>query len=254
MGHVSLQNVTFSYGGPVPVLRNVSLTFEPGTVTAIMGPSGAGKSTIVRLIAGMSVPSAGQVFFDGMPLSQLAIRDVRRQLGTVWQEPVLFRGTLWENLVVDGVSLTRDRVQEVVRACRLEEVLDGLAQGYETIVGESGMTLSGGQRQRVAIARALLRDAPILLLDEPTSQLDARTEEEVIAGLLAAVNNRTIIFVTHRPAAAALADRVCLLDAGRIVALGSHAELARTCSAYQESLNVEAERNAPDRRVRVMNS
>jgi ABC-type multidrug transport system fused ATPase/permease subunit len=181
----------------------------------------------------MEEPDAGQVFVDGTPVTSFSLSDLRRQVSVVWQEFALMQGTVWENLTLGTENPTREAVDEAVRLCRLDELIAGLPDGYETNVAEWGATLSGGQRQRMAIARALVRDTPVLLLDEATSNVDMQTETEILRDLFARVGGKTVIFVTHRVQTAALADQICVIDGGRVAGVGTHAELMRDCETYR---------------------
>jgi ABC-type multidrug transport system fused ATPase/permease subunit len=184
----------------------------------------------------MEQANSGSILFDAIPIQQIALAERRKQLAVVWQEPTLFRGTIRENLVLGLDDVRNDAIADAVRACRLDELLGSLPAGYDTPVAEAGATVSGGQRQRMAIARALLRGAPILLLDEATSQMDVQTEEEVLRELLLRMRGRTVVLVTHRLATASLADQICLLEDGRVSAVGTHAELSRQSALYKQLL------------------
>lgn len=235
-GDVRLRDLSFGYSAEKRVLHDVNLHFPRGSITAVVGPSGAGKSSLLRLITRMEEPDAGQVFIDNTPAGSLALADLRRQVSVVWQEFALMQGTVWENLTLGTDNPTRARVDDAVRLCRLEALLRDLPEGYDTNVAEWGATLSGGQRQRMAIARALVRDTPVLLLDEATSNVDLQTESEILRDLFARVEGKTIIFVTHRVQTAVLADQICVIDAGRVAGVGTHAELQRDCEAYRQLL------------------
>jgi ABC-type bacteriocin/lantibiotic exporter with double-glycine peptidase domain len=232
-GDVRLRDLSFGYSAEKRVLHDVNLHFPRGAVTAVVGPSGAGKSSLLRLVTRMEEPDAGQVFVDGTPVTSFSLADLRRQVSVVWQEFSLMQGTVWENLTLGTESPTRARVDDAVRLCRLDSLIADLPDGYETNVAEWGATLSGGQRQRMAIARALVRDTPVLLLDEATSNVDMQTETEILRDLFARVGGKTVIFVTHRVQTAALADQICVIDAGRVAGVGTHAELIRDCEAYR---------------------
>ena len=213
---IEYNDVTFGYSQERPVLRDVSFILEPGSSTAIVGPSGAGKSTLLRLLVRMGQPMKGQILLDGAPISHFTLRDLRRQVAVVWQEVNLLKGTLWENLTFGLGDVPHDLVDEAVRICRLEALIRDLPRGYHTEVAEWGASLSGGQRQRIVLARALIRNAPIFLLDEATSQIDAETEGQILEDLFNSYRDRTIILVTHRLSTARLTDRILVLDAGRL--------------------------------------
>lgn len=239
-GQITLQGVYFGYNESHQVLRDVSVSFQPGTVTAIIGPSGAGKSSLLRLISRIEHPTQGNILFDGMPAGSIPLTDLRRQMSVVWQEFSLMRGTIWENLTMGVEAPQRHTVEEIIRLCRLDSLIAQLPNGYETSVAEWGASVSGGQRQRIAIARALIRDAPILLLDEATSNIDVRTETEILHDLFQWARGKTVIFVTHRIATAVLADRIYLVDGGGIAATGTHEELLRGEALYRQMIGNDA--------------
>jgi len=232
-GDVRLRDLGFGYSAEKRVLHDVNLHFPRGTVTAVVGPSGAGKSSLLRLVTRMEEPDAGQVFVDGTPVTSFSLSDLRRQVSVVWQEFALMQGTVWENLTLGTENPTHEAVDDAVRLCRLDGLIASLPDGYETNVAEWGATLSGGQRQRMAIARALVRDTPVLLLDEATSNVDMQTETEILRDLFARVEEKTVIFVTHRVQTAALADQICVIEGGRVAGVGTHAELMRDCEVYR---------------------
>lgn len=250
-GEIVIDRVSFGYAADKMVLRDVSMSFVPGQVTALVGASGAGKSTILRLLCGMERATAGYVRVDGRGLETYPLPELRRQIGVVWQEPTLLRGTIWENLTLGLEDVSRDTVTEAVRACQLEALITELPNGYDTVVAEWGATLSGGQRQRFALARALVRNTPVLLLDETTSQVDVRTEEEILRAVLPRIRDKTVVLVTHRMATASLADQICVLENGRVVGAGTHDELAGDNPAYR-TLVQAAHAGDDNRRLRML--
>ena len=232
-GDIRVRGLSFGYNPERRILHDVDLALPHGRVTAIVGPSGAGKSTLFRLLMRMEDPAAGQILIDGVPIERIPLPDLRRQVGIVWQEVSLVRGTIWENLTLGAVDPTPARVEDAVRLCRLDGMIGELKQGYETPVAEWGSTLSGGQRQRIALARAVIRDTPVLLLDEATSNIDMQTEAEILRGLFARYARRTLVFVTHRVSTAALADQICIVERGKVAGVGTHDALLRECDAYR---------------------
>lgn len=236
-GRVELRDVGFGYSADAPVLQDVNLVIEPGELTAVVGQSGAGKSSLLRLICRFEEPVDGQVLFDGVGGGEIALADVRRQISVVWQDAGLVRGTIWDNLTLGVAHPTRAMVDDMIALCRLDELLSRLPKGYQTEVAEWGASLSGGQRQRLALARALIRDTPILLMDEATSNIDQQTEGAILGDLFALRANRTTLFVTHRVATVSEADRICVMRDGRIVGVGPHASLLQTCDAYVDMVN-----------------
>jgi ABC-type bacteriocin/lantibiotic exporter with double-glycine peptidase domain len=235
-GEISFDSVSFGYTPDQLVLHDVSVSFSPGTITAVVGLSGAGKSSLLRLLCRLADPTTGAVRIDGMAIGQLSLSELRRQVGVVWQEPTMLRGTIWQNLTIGLDDVTTAEVDEAIRACQLDDVIAHLPLRYETPVAEWGASVSGGQRQRFAIARALLRRTPVLLLDEATSQVDVRTEEALLRDLFPRVREKTVVFVTHRLATAALADRVVVMEGGRVIGEGLHQELSRIHPAYRAML------------------
>lgn len=251
VGEVRLAGVAFGYEAERPVVRDIDLDIAAGSVNALVGASGSGKTTLMRLICALEAPDGGQITIDGTPLSQLPLSDLRQQISIVWQDAGLVKGTLWQNLILGVVEEpTVEEVDRVLGLCGLSEVLASLPEGYGTQVAEWGASLSAGQRQRVAIARAMLRPAPLLLLDEATANIDVETEMRILRDLFAHREGRTVIYITHRPAAAALADRVHVMQSGTLVGSGEHGELLETCEVYRRmhgAANAE-----PTSRLRVV--
>jgi len=232
-GDLRLRDVSFGYTPEKRVLHDVNLHFPRGTITSVVGPSGAGKSSLLRLITRMEEPDSGRLFVDGWALTSLPLCDLRRQVSVVWQEFALMQGTVWENLTLGTPDATPAQVEAAVRLCRLDQLMAGLPNGYQTNVAEWGATLSGGQRQRMAIARALVRDTPVLLFDEATSNVDMQTETEILRDLFARCEGKTVVFVTHRVQTAVLADQICVIEAGRVMGVGTHADLMSDCDSYR---------------------
>lgn len=240
VGDVHYDRVTSGYSAHKAVLRDLTLTLPAGSVTALVGPSGAGKSTVLRVLCRMAQMQSGRVTIDACDITSMALADVRQQVSVVWQEFAILGGSLRENLTygisdVDTDTL-RARVEDAVRVCAIERFIRDLPDGLDTVVGEWGAQLSGGQRQRLAIARALVRNSPVLLLDEVTSQVDTETEEEIYRNLLSLPCRPTILFVTHRLRAAMLADQICVLESGRMVGIGAHLDLLTRCELYRRMI------------------
>lgn len=233
-GSVRLGSVAFGYSPDQPVVQDVDLDISAGTVNALVGASGSGKTTLMRLICALEEPDTGTITIDGISLSRLPLSELRQQISIVWQDAGLIKGTLWQNLTLGVVDEpTLEEVDRIIGLCGLKEVFAALPDGYETQVAEWGASLSAGQRQRVAIARAMLRPAPLLLLDEATANIDVETEMRILRDLFAQREGRTVIYITHRPAAAALADQVHVMQAGTLVGSGSHDELLESCEVYR---------------------
>ncbi|HVE03981.1 MAG TPA: ABC transporter transmembrane domain-containing protein [Rhizomicrobium sp.] len=233
-GAVRFENVTFRYPSrpDYAALNGFSLNVAPSETVALVGPSGAGKSTVFQLLLRFFAPQSGSVTFDGLDLAQLDPTDIRRNIAVVAQDSVIFSGTLADNIRYGRPDASDLDVRKAAEAAAAAEFIEGLPQGYATLVGERGTTLSGGQRQRVAIARAILRDAPLLLLDEATSALDAENERLVQIGLGNLMAGRTTIVIAHRLATIQRLKRIVVMEHGRVVGEGSHAELVANGGLY----------------------
>jgi ATP-binding cassette subfamily B protein len=232
-GKVHFEDVTFAYEDGHPVLRRIDLTIQPGERVALVGRTGAGKSTLASLILRFFDPQEGRVTLDGQDLRDVTLRSLRSQVTLMLQEPILFHTSVVENLTL-GAPMRSDLVREAARRAEAEEFIVALPQGYETVIGEHGATLSGGQRQRLALARALLREAPVVILDEPTSSLDVKTEGQVWRNVETLLEGRTAIVIAHRLTTARRADRIVVLEQGQIVEQGSHDELLARNGAYAD--------------------
>ena len=234
-GHVEFEEVSFGYPDrQAAVLRGISLKARPGEVVALVGPSGAGKSTMVSLISRFFDPQQGRITLDGIDIRRLPLGFLRSQIGWVPQETQLFSGSIAANIRYGSPGATEEEVRSAARAANAAEFIDELDEGYATLVGERGVKLSGGQRQRVAIARALLKDPRILILDEATSSLDSESEALVQAALEVLMRGRTTFVIAHRLATVKGADTILVVDSGRIVQRGTHAELLRAGGLYAE--------------------
>jgi ATP-binding cassette subfamily B protein len=232
-GEIELRGLTFDYGeGRPPALRDVSLRIPAGACVAVIGPTGAGKSTLGLLLSRLWEPPPGTVLVDGRDVRAIPLGELRRAIGYVPQETFLFSRSLAENVTLGAPAAGDGRLEYAARIADLTGDVEQLSEGWDTVIGERGLTLSGGQRQRVALARALLTDPRILILDDAFASVDAETEAVILGHLQEAARGRTTLLITHRLRAARLADRVVVLDGGRVVEDGTHAELLARSGLY----------------------
>ncbi len=233
-GRLELRNVSFQYDADRPVLGRVDMVVEPGQAIALVGRTGAGKSTLANLLVRFYDPSAGAVLLDGRNVRDLDVEWIRQQVAVVLQDPIILSTTIAENIAFGRAGATRQQIQTAARQAQLDDFIESLPRGYETELGERGVNLSGGQRQRLAIARAFIKDAPILVLDEPTSSLDSQTEEALLGALRELMQGRTTIIIAHRLSTVRMTDRIFVLDEGRIVEEGTHSELLSGDTLYRK--------------------
>jgi ABC-type multidrug transport system fused ATPase/permease subunit/pSer/pThr/pTyr-binding forkhead associated (FHA) protein len=230
---IRFERATFGYDPDRTILSELDVTIPAGSHTAIVGPSGSGKSTVVNLLLRFWDPDDGRILFDGRDIREVSLSSLRGQIGLVFQDTFIFDTSLRENIAIGRAGANDEQVAEAARAAKLDSYVESLPAGFDTVLGERGVRMSGGQRQRLAIARALLRDPSILVLDEATSALDAQTENEILETLVVLAKGRTTISITHRLSLAATADRILVLDQGRLVEEGTHDELVRAGGLYQ---------------------
>jgi ATP-binding cassette subfamily B protein len=242
-GRVELRGVEFAYGdGSEPILRGIDLDVPAGRTVAVVGGTGSGKTTLVSLIPRLYDPTAGSVVVDGTDVRDVDLGALRREIAMVSDDPFLFSATVRENVAYARPDASEEEIERAARQAGIHDFIVGLPEGYDTMIGERGLTVSGGQRQRIAIARALLRDPRILILDDATSSVDATTEAEIKNALRGLMRTRTTFIIGHRLSTIALADEIVVLEEGRIVARGPHDELVESSPLYREI----AEKGLPD--------
>ncbi|MBV8846804.1 MAG: ABC transporter ATP-binding protein [Bryobacterales bacterium] len=240
-GRIEFARVNFQYQEDCPILKNVDLKIEPGQLAALVGRTGAGKSTIISLIPRFYDPASGVVKIDGSDIRSFTQRSLRQHIGFVLQETLLFHGTVWNNIAYGKPEATRAEILRAAELANAKEFIDRLPQGYDTIVGERGVTLSGGQRQRIAIARAIIRDAPILILDEPSTGLDAESEKLVFEALDRLMEGRTSIVIAHRLSTIQRANIIFVIDKGEIIERGTHDQLVQAGGLYAELYELQVQ-------------
>ena len=240
-GRVSMCNVSFAYNEK-PVLQQLFLEVAPRQLTAIIGRSGSGKSSVLRLIARLHDPQSGHIFIDNQPIDQMTLASLRSTVAIVPQQPIIFSGTLLENIRIARPEATEQEVLKACEAAFLMPVIERLELGLHTLIGRGGSDLSGGERQRLSIARALILNPRILLLDEPTSGLDAESESAIVNTLLRLRGRISVVVVAHRLETIRQADQIYVMDQGRVVVSGTHQSLSRSSTCYQEILGSSPKR------------
>jgi len=247
-GYVRTTGVEFAYPGRQHTLSEITFDAKPGERVAIVGHTGAGKSTLMSLLIRFYDPSGGRIEIDGVDLRDLQLRSLREQISVVLQDPLLFSGSIGENIRYGRLEATQEEIEDAARAANAHDFIVALPDGYETVLGEGGSHISGGERQRISVARAFLKDAPILILDEPTSSIDSRTEAVILDSLDDLMEGRTSFIVAHRLSTVRHADQILVLDKGRVVERGTHEELLRVGTVYRqlhEAQNRERKRRRP---------
>jgi ATP-binding cassette subfamily B protein len=239
-GRVSFKDVQFSYEGRVDTLRDINLEARPGHKIALVGPTGAGKTTLISLIPRFYDPSHGHIEIDGVDIRKVTLKSLRQHVGLVQQEPLLFSDTVSNNIRYGRLEATKEEIIAAAQAANAHDFIMGLPQQYDTVIGERGAKLSGGERQRISVARAFLKDAPILLLDEPTSSIDSRTESVILDALDRLMDGRTTFMVAHRLSTIRNADQILVLNHGRIAESGTHEELLEQQGLYLQLYEMQA--------------
>jgi ATP-binding cassette subfamily B protein len=235
-GDVAFEGVTFGYRPDRPVLHDFSLRIPAGMAVALVGPTGCGKSTVARLLPRFYDIDSGTITIDGIDIRDLKLQELRRNVGLVFEDTFLFSDTIRNNIAYGRLDATDDDIRRAARLAQASEFIDAAPEGFETVVGEQGHSLSGGQRQRIAIARAVLMQPRVLILDDATSSVDSRMEEEIRSALRSVMEGRTTIIISHRLSTISLADQVVLMEDGRVAAIGRHEDLLLTSPAYGEVL------------------
>jgi ATP-binding cassette, subfamily B, bacterial len=233
-GRLTVSGLDFSYQGRSETLRDISFDALPGERVAVVGHTGAGKSTLMSLLIRFYDPDAGRIEIDGVDVRDLKLESLREQISVVLQDPLLFSGTIEENIRYGRLDASAEQIREAARAANAHDFIEGLPAGYETVLGERGAQISGGERQRICVARAFLKDAPILILDEPTSSIDSRTEGVILDALDDLMEGRTSFMIAHRLSTVRHADQILVMNEGRIVERGTHEELLRHGDIYRQ--------------------
>jgi ATP-binding cassette subfamily B protein len=248
-GRLRFENVDFTYHSGTQALKGVDFEVQPGSCVAILGETGSGKSTLLGLIPRFYDPGAGRVLVDGEDVKNLDLDFLRRQIGLVFQESLLFKTTIAQNIAFGQHQASREQIERAARIAGAHEFICELPNGYDTLLEEGAVNLSGGQRQRLAIARALLLQPPILLLDDPTTAIDPQTEHEVLQAMDSAIEGRTTLVVANRLSTLRRADVILVLDDGKIVERGTHAELMARRGLYYKAASLQV---ADDESLRLL--
>ncbi|HEV8588625.1 MAG TPA: ABC transporter ATP-binding protein [Pyrinomonadaceae bacterium] len=248
-GDIEFDRVSFAYNKEQPLLADLSLKIQPGQLAALVGPTGAGKTTIVSLLPRFYDVTSGSIRIDGQDIRRYKLKSLRRQISFVLQETILFRAPIWQNIAYGKPEATREEIIRAAQLANAEEFILRMPEGYDTMVGERGMTLSGGQRQRVTIARAIIREAPILVMDEPSSGLDAESENLVFDALSNLMAGKTSIVIAHRLATVSRADVIFVIDGGRVAEQGTHQELLARGGLYSRLYELQFKREDEEREV-----
>jgi subfamily B ATP-binding cassette protein MsbA len=238
-GRIEFKDVSFGYSPDQPILKDVSFAIEPGQIAAFVGPTGGGKTTIINLIARFYDPVSGTVTIDGTDIKGFTLRSLRDQISFVLQDTLLFHAPIWQNIAYGRPEANRAEIVRAAELANAHEFIKDMPDGYDTMVGERGVTLSGGQRQRIAIARAVIRNTPILVLDEPTSGLDAQSEQAVFEALDRLMEGKTSIVIAHHLATIVRANMIFVVKDNQLIERGTHDELLAAGGFYAELDNIQ---------------
>jgi ABC-type multidrug transport system fused ATPase/permease subunit len=244
-GHIAFEAIHFNYRGRQETLKDISFEVHPGQTIAIVGPTGAGKTTLISLLPRFYDPKRGRITLDGRDIRSLTLKSLREQISIVLQEPLLFSGSIADNVRYGRLNATMDEIVEAAKAANAHEFIMRLPQKYDTELGERGAKLSGGERQRIAVARAFLKDAPILILDEPTSSIDSRTESVILDALDRLMVGRATFMIAHRLSTIRHSDMILVLDHGQLVEQGTHDSLLKRGGMYKQLFDVQTRRSPP---------
>ena len=239
-GSIEFHNVSFSYKGDIPVLDNISFKVKQGQMIALVGPTGVGKTTVSALIARFYDPDSGKILMDGIDIKDITLESLRDQLSIVLQDVFLFNGTIAQNIAYGCHNTTQEQIEEAAKTAYIHEYIMSLPEKYETVIGERGVRLSGGQKQRISIARSVLRNSPVLILDEATSAVDTETETEIQKAINKIAGTRTLIVIAHRLSTVKRADKIIVLENGKIAEAGQHDELLELNGVYANLCNIQS--------------
>lgn len=242
-GEITFDHVSFSYVEGVPVLKDVSFVCRPGEMLALVGPTGVGKTTITELISRFYDPEEGRILIDGVDIKDVSAESLRRNISSVLQETFLFNGTIAENISYARPDATLEEIKAAAKAANIDEEIEAMPEGYDTVTGERGVKLSGGQKQRIAIARAILRKSPVVILDEATAAVDVETEHQIQDAIRSLSGKRTIIAIAHRLSTIRNADQILVIQDGSVAERGTHEELMER-GGYYARLNEIQKENA----------
>jgi subfamily B ATP-binding cassette protein MsbA len=243
-GKIEFEDVSFSYDPGNLVLKDINFSIQPGQIAALVGPSGTGKTTIISLMPRFYDPTSGKVKIDDHDVREYTLKSLRQQISFVLQDTLLFHATIWENIAYGCPDAPHRKIEEAARLANAHEFIEKMPEGYDTMVGERGISLSGGQRQRIAIARAIIRDTPILILDEPTSGLDAASEQTVIEALDRLMKGRTTLLIAHHLGTIRHADCIFVVKDSELVEQGTHEELLAAGGTYAELYKIQTSQGA----------